>query len=198
MTYRTAALALATSAGLLLALAGCGAADTPAATSSSTAPTTSTSTGADGTGLAVSEAWVKAVPTVGQGAMTGAFGKITNTTDKDIVVAKATQDASEMTELHETVMVDGKKVMREVQGGFTIKAKSTLELKPGDNHIMLMQMKRALPVGSEVKFTLTTRDGKQLTWKAMAKEFTAPQENYMSHTGSMTGTMSPSMGATTK
>ncbi|GAB76516.1 hypothetical protein SAMN05421595_1644 [Austwickia chelonae] len=176
MTARTRILALACCAAL--ALAGCGQPQEDKKNAATTQSNASSSTSQNPSGLTVSDAWVKAAPELSPDAMTGAFGRIKNTTDRDITITKAEQDASMMTELHETVTIDGKKAMREIKDGFVIKAGQTLELKPYDNHIMLMKMTRALPIGAEVKFTLHTKDGKTLQFSAPAKQFTAPPENY--------------------
>lgn len=209
MTHRTTSFALLACAGLTLA--GCGttdgaatsAANTSSVSSASTASvapagTSSTSPGAATTntsGLVVEDAWVKAVPTLDPMAMTGAFGTLRNTTQEDVTITAATQDASALTELHETVMVDGKKVMRKIRGGFAVKAGQALELRPGGSHIMLMQLTRPLPVGAEVTFTLTTASGTTLSWAAPAKQFTAPQETYAPGQDSGMSSGSPSSDA---
>ncbi|WP_162872780.1 copper chaperone PCu(A)C [Austwickia chelonae] len=184
MTTHTRLLTLACCAAL--ALAGCGQPQAEKKTAATTTSEPNSSTAQDSSGLTVSDAWVKAAPELSPDSMTGAFGRIKNTTDRNITITKAEQDASMMTELHETVMIDGKKAMREIKDGFVIKAGQTLELKPYDNHIMLMKMTRALPIGAEVKFTLHTKDGKTMQFTAPAKQFTAPPENYHSSTPTAT------------
>ncbi len=136
-------------------------------------------------GLEAGDAWARAVPDIAAMKMTGVFGKIKNTTDKDVRVVSATTDSSPMTELHETVSVDGQKVMREVDGGFTIAAGQTRELQPGGDHIMVMKMTKPIPAGTTVTVTLRTDDGKTLEFAAPAKPFSAEQENYATSSPSM-------------
>lgn len=178
---RASRLALVAVAATALSLAGCGSSATPGA-SGSTGPGSATpGTSAPTTGtqaLTVQDAWVRAVPTLTADAMTGAFGKITNTSKQPVTIVSGTQDASPKTELHETAMVDGKMAMRPVSGGFTIQPGQTMELKPGGNHIMIMGLTKPLPEGATVAFTLTLKDGGTVTFRAPAKKFSGAAEPY--------------------
>jgi copper(I)-binding protein len=75
-------------------------------------------------------------------------------------------------------MKDGKMVMQPKQGGFVIKAKSTHELGPGGDHLMLMKPAAAIEAGSEVAFTLKLADGKSVPFAAIAKPFAGAGESY--------------------
>lgn len=206
-TTRTTLFALTTCCAAL-ALAGCGS-DSPttgsstSSAASSSAPssagtTTSGSAGASGSsgmpapngktfsgaGLEISNVWVKAVPDLSKGAMTGIFGTIKNTSGKEVTVASGTQDQSARTELHETAMVNGAMQMRPVSGGYRIPAGGSFELKPGGNHIMIMNMTKPLPAGTTAKVTLRTADGQQLAFDAVAWAFPGGgSEPYASTTG---------------
>jgi len=211
MRTRTSTL-LALTVGAGLALAGCGQASTPAATTTTTASTaaaTTTGTGTgtagavptpdgktyQGEGLEISKTWVKAIPDIAKGKMTGIFGTIKNTSTSEIVIVSGSQDQSAKTELHETTMIDGAMKMREIQGGYTIPAGGTFELKPGGNHVMIMDMTKPLPAGATVKVTLTTKDGKKLAFDAVAWPFPGGgNEPYVDKTGM--GTATPAMSTT--
>lgn len=213
MTKRTTLLAV-TTCGAALALAGCGQSSSPAETSSTTSasPTTTTSSStANGTaaaptpdgktykgdGLEITKTWVKAIPDLSKSKMTGIFGTIKNTSDKEIVIVSGTQDQSARTELHETAMVNGSMQMRPIDGGFKIPAGGSYELKPGGSHIMIMAMTKPLPAGSTAKVTLTTKDGKTLAFDAIAWAFPGGgNEPYASTTGATSGGMSGGMSAT--
>ena len=89
----------------------------------------------------------------------------------------ANSDVAGVTELHEVV----DNVMQEKDGGFVIPADSTFTLKPGAEHIMLMELKRPIAAGDQVTFQLTFADGSQKTVKAAARDFAGAQEDYSPH-----------------
>lgn len=194
----TAALALAV-------LAGCAAgapADTAAptadaagagatATAESTAGAASTTgtvveTGIDG--LTVVDPWIKATDR----KMTGLFGVFRNDTGADLEIASIEAPIAGMTEQHETVVgQDGSSVMQPIEGGFTIPAGGELVLKPGDDHIMLMQLTGAIMPGDEIPVTITFADGQTASLTVIAKEYTGAQESYAPGHGGAGGSSSP-------
>ena len=104
----------------------------------------------------IKDAWVRtSVP--GQKA-TGAFMKIT-AKDGARLVAVATPVAG-VAEVHEMKMDGGVMSMRAVSGGLELPAGKTVELKPGGYHVMLMDLKAALPKDSTVPLTLVFKDAK--------------------------------------
>ena len=188
-TTRTTLLALTACGALALASCGQSSSTTSSSTSSGSSATSSTtsatsasgssSSGAAGTptpdgktfkgdGLEITKTWVKAVPDLAKSKMTGIFGTIKNTSDKEILITTGTQDQTARTELHETVMVNGSMQMRPIKDGFRVPAGGTFELKPGGNHVMVMDMTKPLPAGSTVKVTLSTQDGKKVAFDAVA------------------------------
>ncbi|BCB75347.1 hypothetical protein GCM10022251_32980 [Phytohabitans flavus] len=136
--------------------------------------------------LEVRDMWVKTASS----GMSAAFGMLMNITGTDVTVVKATSTASPMVELHEVATVDGKMVMRPKDGGFTIPAGGTHELKPGGDHLMLMDVKTPVTAGTEVTITLTFADGKTMEFTAVGKDFAGGNESYQPE---MPG-MSPSAG----
>lgn len=104
----------------------------------------------------VQHAWVRAsVP--GQGA-TGAFMTITAREHTRLV--GVVSPVAGVAEVHEMKMDDGVMKMRAVQGGLELPAGKPVELKPGGYHVMLMDLKAALPKDSMVPLTLVLKDGK--------------------------------------
>jgi copper(I)-binding protein len=104
----------------------------------------------------VKDAWARtSVP--GQKA-TGAFMKLT-AKDGARLVAISTPAAA-VAEVHEMKMDGDIMRMRAVPGGLDLPAGKTVELKPGGFHVMLMDLKAALPKGSSVPLTLTFKDAK--------------------------------------
>jgi copper(I)-binding protein len=150
---------------LMLALSGCaGASKAPVATASPAAHT-----------LSITDAWVKAADT----GMSAAFGTLENSGPKDVTVVSAQSPASSMLQLHETTSNDaGEMVMREKKSGFVVPAGGSLELAPGGNHIMLMDLTNPIKAGDEATFTLTLSDGSTYEFTAAAKDFTGANETY--------------------
>ncbi|MDG4827466.1 copper chaperone PCu(A)C [Asanoa sp. WMMD1127] len=163
-------LALAATAAFALLAGACGSAAEPASTS--TPPPPSASVPADP--IAVRDMWVK---TADKG-MTAAFGTLLNTGGSDIRIVKATSTASPMMELHEVAEVDGKMEMRPKEGGFEIPAGGSHELKPGGDHLMMMDVKAPVKAGDEVTFTLTLDSGTTFEFTAVAKDFAGGNESY--------------------
>lgn len=101
-------------------------------------------------------AWVR-TSVQGQSA-TGAFMTITARENSRLVgVASPVAGVSE---IHEMKMDDGVMKMRAVDGGLELPAGKAVELKPGGYHVMLMDLKAALPKDSTVPLTLVLKDGK--------------------------------------
>ena len=106
--------------------------------------------------LAVTDAWARStVP--GQKA-TGAFMKITAKEGSKLVAAST--PAAAAAEVHEMKMQGDIMTMRALPGGLNLPAGKTVELKPGGYHLMLMDLKSALPKDSTIALTLVLRDGK--------------------------------------
>ncbi|MEY3407171.1 MAG: hypothetical protein RL038_232 [Actinomycetota bacterium] len=106
--------------------------------------------------------------------MTGAFMDIKNNSDEDVSLIAATSEAAGVVEIHE--VVDG--VMRQKEGGIFIAAGETQVLKPGGNHVMLMELAAPLIAGAEVRFTLEFSNGELVEVLAPIKEVNLDQEEY--------------------
>ena len=104
----------------------------------------------------VKDAWVRSsVP--GQKA-TGAFMKLTARDGARLV--SASSPVAGVTEVHEMKMEGDVMKMRALAGGLELPAGKTVELKPGGYHVMLMDLKAALPKESTVPLTLVFKDAK--------------------------------------
>ena len=157
-----------------LALAGC--AGSPATTPATTPSAATTEASA----LTITDPWVKAADS----GMSAAFGTLENAGTSDVTVLSAQSAASSMVQLHETVSnAAGEMTMQQKQGGFVIPAGGALELAPGGNHIMLMDLTNPIKAGDEAAFTLTLSDGSTIDFTAVAKDYTGANETY---TGDMT------------
>jgi len=159
-------IALSVLAVSALALVGCSDAGDDDATTTGTATATETSAaaetatdatdveGEDAEWVTFTEGFVKAKPA--EKDMTGIFGIFTNNSDRDINVVGFTSDLDVPTyELHE--VVDG--VMQMKPGGFIIPAGGEHELKPGGDHMMLMDYTEPIEAGDTITITLEFGDG---------------------------------------
>ncbi|MFI6502524.1 copper chaperone PCu(A)C [Nonomuraea typhae] len=161
-------------AAAVATLAACGGqqAATSSAAPAKQAAEAAPSSGA--TALTITDPWVKTT----KSGMTAAFGTLANPTAADITVVSATSTGAPRVELHETVGEGAQMTMRPKEGGFTIPAGGKLELKPGGDHIMLMDVKTPVQPGAEVGFTLTFKDGAAMEFKAVGKDFAGANEKY--------------------
>lgn len=103
----------------------------------------------------VKDAWVR-TSVQGQKA-TGAFMKITAKDGAKLVAASS--PVAGVAEVHEMKMEGDIMKMRAVPA-LDLPAGKTVELKPGGYHVMLMDLKAALPKDSTVPLTLVFKDAK--------------------------------------
>ena len=105
--------------------------------------------------VTVTDTWARA--TVQGQKATGAFMKLTAQDGAKLV--GATSPAAGVTEIHEMKME--KDVMKMAAVPFlNLPAGQPVELKPGGYHVMLMDLKQALPKDSMVPVTLQFQDAK--------------------------------------
>ncbi|MFN7065994.1 MAG: copper chaperone PCu(A)C [Aquificaceae bacterium] len=97
--------------------------------------------------IEVKDAWVREVPPTSK--MSAAYMIIENKGKEVDKLVDASNNASQITEIHETV--EGK--MRRVKA-LEIPAGSKVELKPGGYHIMLINLNKPLKEGEKVEITL--------------------------------------------
>lgn len=103
----------------------------------------------------VKDAWVRAaVP--GQSG-TGAFMNLTAKDGAKLVGVSS--PVAGVAEVHEMKMDNDVMRMRAIPA-LDLPAGKTVALKPGGYHVMLMELKQALPQGGTVPLTLTLRDAK--------------------------------------
>ena len=99
-------------------------------------------------------AWIRAAMP-GQQA-TGAFMTITAKDGAKLV--GVTTPVAGVAEVHEMKMEGDIMKMRAVQGGLDLPAGKAVALRPGGYHVMLMDLKGALPKGGTVALTLLLKD----------------------------------------
>ncbi|MEY2736003.1 MAG: hypothetical protein RLZ58_1412 [Pseudomonadota bacterium] len=105
--------------------------------------------------VTVEGAWVR--PTVPGQKGTGAFMRIT--AQEGMKLVGAASPAAGVTEVHEMKMEGNVMRMRAITA-LDLPAGQTVELKPGGYHVMLMDLKAALPKDTTVPITLMLRDAR--------------------------------------
>ena len=102
--------------------------------------------------LILSGAWVRATPP--NATVAGAYIRIENTGTKADRLLSATSSAAESVQIHEMKMDGDVMQMRELTEGLEIPAKKTVELFPGQIHLMLIGPQQAMVVGKTIKINL--------------------------------------------
>lgn len=125
--------------------------------------------------VTISDQWVKAADS----GMTAVFGTLKNSGHHEARLVSATSPVAGKVELHEVVMdPGGSSTMRPKTGGFVIPADGSHALIPGGDHIMLMDLKQSLAVGSDVSITVEFEDGSSLPFTAQVRDFPGADEKY--------------------
>ncbi len=162
------------------------------ATTTGTATATETTAAADATDataegenaewVTFTEGFVKAKPA--EKDMTGIFGIFTNNSDEDINVVGFTSNLDVPThELHE--VVDG--VMQMKPDGFVLPAGEEYELKPGGDHMMLMDYTEPIEAGDTIDIVLEFGDGSTQEVKDLPVRTIASGEESYGADGSLQG-----------
>ena len=102
--------------------------------------------------LTVTSPWTRATP--GGAKIGGGYLKITNNGRAPDRFVGGKSDVSDHVEIHEMSMTNGVMKMRPLPNGLEIKPGETVELKPGGNHLMFVDLKRPLKQGESVRATL--------------------------------------------
>ena len=98
-----------------------------------------------------------------------AFFVIKNNSDKDIAITGANSDIAEKNELHTHIKENKMMKMMKIEK-LVVPAKSSLELKSGGDHVMLMGLKKELKAGDEMSLELSFSDGDKKSIKVPVKD----------------------------
>ncbi|MDN8578713.1 copper chaperone PCu(A)C [Corynebacterium bovis] len=126
--------------------------------------------------------------------MTAVFGELRNNSDEDVTITQVAGSIPGRFEIHE--VVDG--AMRPRSGGLTVPAHGTVTLRPGGDHIMVMDNRDDIAAGDAVSLTLTdSRGGTHELRDIPVRVQQSGHEDY-AEGGSTSGSMAPmpSMAAT--
>lgn len=108
----------------------------------------------------VSQAWSRPAPQGGNGA---GYAVISNKGPAADTLIAVTTPVAARAEIHESMIMGGQAMMHPRPGGFKIPAGSTVALKPGGWHIMLMGLKQPLRAGDHYPATLTFKKAGKVT-----------------------------------
>ena len=98
-----------------------------------------------------------------------AFFVIKNNSDKDIAITGANSDIAEKNELHTHIKENKMMKMMKIEK-LVVPAKSSLELKSGGDHVMLIGLKKELKAGDEISLELSFSDGDKKKIKVPVKD----------------------------
>ena len=120
-----------------------------------------------GADIEIERAYARAsIPNVPNSA---AFFVIKNNSDKDIAITSANSDIAEKNELHTHIKENQMLKMMKIEK-LVVPAKSSLELKSGGDHVMLMGLKKELKAGDEINLELSFSDGDKKSIKVPVKD----------------------------
>ena len=134
--------------------------------------------------IEISDTWVKSSEMSMVGGMTAVYGTITNNSKQDVVLVGGQTDVTDRVEIHEMAMSGGEMVMQQIEGGLVIPAGETVTLEPGGNHMMLMDLSKAVIAGETISVTFDLEGADDVTIEGiMAKPAEGGDENYHSEEG---------------
>ena len=120
-----------------------------------------------GADIEIERAYARAsIPNVPNSA---AFFVIKNNSDKDIAITSANSDIAEKNELHTHIKENQMLKMMKIEK-LVVPAKSSLELKSGGDHVMLIGLKKELKAGDEISLELSFSDGDKKSIKVPVKD----------------------------
>jgi copper(I)-binding protein len=117
-------------------------------------------------GIAVYDPWARAA---GRGEATAAFMTIKNTGTEQDSLLSATCDATMMVQIMDTRIENDKMAMFDVPS-IDFPAGSTVELKSGSYHVMLMNLPQEMKAGSTISITLVFAKSGEITFEVPVRD----------------------------
>jgi copper(I)-binding protein len=127
-------------------------------------------------GIEVHEVWMRPVAQGENGAVY--FVMHNHASEADELVGVST-DSAEAAEMHESKMNGDVIEMRQV-ASVPLEPYAEIKFAPGKNHIMLVNLKRDLKVGDEIKITLHFKNFDDVNLKVPVRDTPAPEEDHSS------------------
>ncbi len=103
--------------------------------------------------LSVIHPWAR--PTPGKLRVTAAYMVLANDSKEAEKLVTVKTDIAERIEIHESLVKDGKAIMRPLKDGLALPAGDIVELAPKGLHLMVMGLKKPLAKGDTIPMTLT-------------------------------------------
>lgn len=125
--------------------------------------------------LAFEDAYITAKPASKK--MTAVFGTLKNSSDKDITITEVSGSLKGRYEIHET----NNGVMAQMKGGLKIAAGKSSELKPGGNHLMIMDNTDDIAAGDTLTLNLKDSEGKSYELKDIPVRVQNSQHEHYGH-----------------
>jgi len=120
--------------------------------------------------VAVKEAWVRATP--GAAKVTAGYAVLANGGSVDDVLTGVRTPVAGMAHLHASTGPDGMMRMESVKE-LRVPAGAEIALKPGDYHVMIMGLQKALKVGEDVPLTFSFKNQGDVTVNARVMPLSA-------------------------
>ncbi|MBU2491903.1 MAG: copper chaperone PCu(A)C [Bacteroidetes bacterium] len=118
-------------------------------------------------GMMVHNAWIRQAA---EGTTTALFGMIMNHTEVNDTLIGVSSDLAQLTEFHETYQKEDDMMgMRHIEAQ-PIDANSSLILKPGSYHVMLIRLNQDLNVGNTKEITFHFKHAGDIKVEAIVKE----------------------------
>jgi copper(I)-binding protein len=118
--------------------------------------------------LRVTHPW--AYETSEQQKTAGLFMDINNMGLESDVLLSAETDIAEIVEIHSVTNEDGIMKMRSMPNGLELRSEDITVLKPKDNHVMLINLKKQLKAGDEVPLTLKFKHAGEMKVNAVIEK----------------------------
>lgn len=118
-------------------------------------------------GITVTDSWIREAPPGAKA--TAAYMTISNASSQTVQLDSAASADFEMIEMHRTEMHDGMAHMKK-QTGIRIEAGKSVQLKPGDFHLMLMRPRRSLKAGDQCGLQLRFDNGESIAVQAIVRK----------------------------
>ncbi len=128
----------------------------------------------EGVGLVIENARLVMPPVSGNPA--AIYFDMTNSTDRKIGYSAVSVDKAESATLHKKFSYDGQPAEMAELGPQVIKSGETVNFKPGDMHVMVMNLDESVKAGDSVEVTLTVAGGDK---QSFAAEVVAPGEGML-------------------
>ena len=109
--------------------------------------------------------WARITPS-GSGSV---YMEIINSSNEDERLLSASSDQAGMVMIHRSIRDGDISKMIHVHDGILVPKKSSVKLKPGDYHLMLMNINEGLSLGDKITVTLNFEKNSSITIEPIAK-----------------------------